>query len=378
MELIVTSPPYPMIAMWDASFRTQDPAVAEALDRGDGGAAFDLMHRILDRTWAECYRVLRPGGFACINIGDATRTVAGGFQLYTNHSRITTACEALGFQSLPAVIWRKQTNAPNKFMGSGMLPAGAYVTLEHEYILILRKGGKRTFSGDDERRRRRRSALFWEERNRWFSDLWDFKGVQQRAQSAAPRERTGAFPLELPRRLIQMYSLREDTVLDPFVGTGTTMLAAVGAGRNSLGVEYDRDYAPVIDGVLTGNRRVLAAARAARFADHLSFLETYRAGKGDGYRFKHHNAPHDMPVITGQETDLWIPALSELSRVDPGSGVVAGTDVRPGTDVLPDREYIAEYHHNPDVATEAARIQPSASANDDDDENGGLQLGLGL
>ncbi|MFW6286491.1 MAG: DNA-methyltransferase, partial [Candidatus Sumerlaeota bacterium] len=161
VDLVVTSPPYPMIEMWDRIFAGQDADIGAALADKDGPAAFEKMHCVLDAVWRECERVLRAGGFACINIGDATRKVGDNFRLYTNHSRITNFCENLGFQSLPAILWRKQTNAPNKFMGSGMLPAGAYVTLEHEYILVFRKGDKRVFDAE-EKNRRRRSAYFWE------------------------------------------------------------------------------------------------------------------------------------------------------------------------------------------------------------------------
>ncbi len=83
-------------------------------------------------------------------------------------------------------------------MGSGMLPAGAYVTLEHEYVLIFRKGGKRTFPSQNQAERRRRSAFFWEERNRWFSDVWDFKGERQRLNGSDIDRRSAAFPFELP------------------------------------------------------------------------------------------------------------------------------------------------------------------------------------
>ena len=166
-------------------------------------------------------------------------------------TRILTRCLSLGFDILPAVLWRKQTNAPNKFMGSGMLPAGAYVTLEHEFILIMRKGSKRRVESPREKRVRRESAFFWEERNRWFSDVWDFKGTRQALGHPDLRERSAAFPFELPFRLINMYSMRGDTVLDPFVGTGTTVLAAMAGGRHSIGVDIDetllavfRDEAP--------------------------------------------------------------------------------------------------------------------------------------
>ena len=234
IALAVTSPPYPMIEMWDELFRARDPEVAQALDAGDGNRAFNLMHRDLDRAWQEIYRLLIDGGWACINIGDATRTLDGRFRLYPNHARVLSACAALGFDILPAVLWRKQTNAPNKFMGSGMLPAGAYVTLEHEYILIMRKGSKREFSSPELKTARRQSAFFWEERNRWFSDIWDFKGTRQALETVEARDRSAAFPFELPFRLVNMYSIRGDTVLDPFVGTGTTILAAMASGQGRI------------------------------------------------------------------------------------------------------------------------------------------------
>ena len=129
IDLVVTSPPYPMIQMWDELFTSMSGDVKNALAENDGNAAFEAMHCELDKVWRECNRVLKPGCFACINIGDATRTLDGRFQLYSNNSRIISAFLKLGFDSLPLILWRKQTNAPNKFMGSGMLPAGAYVTL---------------------------------------------------------------------------------------------------------------------------------------------------------------------------------------------------------------------------------------------------------
>jgi DNA modification methylase len=148
INLIVTSPPYPMIEMWNDIFSKQNPDIRNDLMSGDGMGAFNKMHDILDAVWHECDRVLAPNGFVCINIGDATRTVNGNFQLFSNHYRIIDFFMKHGYCVMPDILWRKQSNSPNKFMGSGMYPAGAYVTYEHEYILIFRKGGKRVFNED--------------------------------------------------------------------------------------------------------------------------------------------------------------------------------------------------------------------------------------
>lgn len=97
----------------------------------------------------------------------------------------------MGFSNLPNIIWKKPTNSPNKFMGSGTLPVGAYVTLEHEFILLFRKDSKRVFESDQDKQLRKESAFFWEECNQWFSDSWDLKGISQNwiikvATAAAP------------------------------------------------------------------------------------------------------------------------------------------------------------------------------------------------
>jgi DNA modification methylase len=97
VDLIVTSPPYPMIEMWDEIFSDLNPLIRETLDRSAGMEAYELMHQQLDPVWDEVYRVLKEGRFLCINIGDATRTINGDFKLYTNHSRIQSYLQKLGF-----------------------------------------------------------------------------------------------------------------------------------------------------------------------------------------------------------------------------------------------------------------------------------------
>ena len=311
VELVVTSPPYPMIEMWDEGFGARSAAVRKALTQHDGRAAFALMHAMLDAVWKETHRILKPGGFACINIGDAARTIGGDFMLYPNHERILTCLLELGFTPLPAILWRKQTNAPNKFMGSGMYPAGAYVTLEHEYILIVRKGSKREFDSEAEKRRRRESAVFWEERNAWYSDVWmELKGTRQDLRQKDTRSRSGAFPFELAYRLISMFSAKGDTVVDPFLGTGTTLKAAAAAGRNCIGYEIEPGFRADIFSDPSG---VAAQARRrvqARIDDHLAFIEDRRAA---GREIKYLNRHYGFPVVTRQEIDLLLDVLEGLS-----------------------------------------------------------------
>lgn len=334
VALVVTSPPYPMIGMWDDVFAALDPTLSGAVER-EPARAFEAQHAVLDAVWAECRRVLVPGGMLCVNVGDATRTLAGEFRLWSNHARILRACEALGFSVLPDILWRKPTNAPNKFMGSGMLPGGAYVTYEHEYVLVLRNGGGRAFASADEKRARRESAYFWEERNVWFSDVWTgllgvgqgpaAKRVSRKSKPAPlfggaleptleatePRDRSAAFPLELPARLVHMYSVYGDTVLDPFAGTGTTSLAAACAGRHSVAVEREPLLA---ERILARVGEAPALGRnAARLVTHRQFVaDRLAAGKTLG----HHNAPHDVPVITGQEAELCLYDAVEARIVD--------------------------------------------------------------
>ncbi len=312
--LVVTSPPYPMIEMWDDLFRSQSAEISQALDDCDGKAAFELMHKELDLVWGEVFRVLKRGAIACINIGDATRTINQNFALYTNHSRIHTYMQKLGFSALPAILWRKQTNAPNKFMGSGMMPPGAYVTLEHEYVLILRKGNKKEFITKEDKQQRRESSFFWEERNIWFSDIWtDLKGTTQNLFDNKVRGRSAAYPFELPYRLITMFSVKGDHVLDPFFGIGTTMYAAMAAGRNSIGYEIDHNFHDTIvsrlDGIIQfSNQRI-----AERLKNHCTFVENQFEKKG---KFKYFNKNYLFPVTTNQETALLINELQSVNKTE--------------------------------------------------------------
>lgn len=311
INLIVTSPPYPMIEMWDNLFIENDPSINDDILKGNSIDAFYKMHCILNEIWSECDRVLCDNGFICINIGDATRTINDKFQLFSNHTQIINYFYNKGYSVLPDIHWRKQSNSPNKFMGSGMYPAGAYVTYEHEYILVFRKGGKRVFKGR-QKEKRQRSAYFWEERNVWFSDLWDVKGTSQIINSNKnTRERNASYPFEIPYRLINMYSVEGDTVLDPFVGFGTTSLACMVSQRNSIGIEVD----PVIANFALESIHIspdkLNKVIDNRINNHIEFINNLQPEKRERC---YKNTNHGFDVKTKQEVAIKIDYISSVEK----------------------------------------------------------------
>jgi modification methylase len=308
VSLVVTSPPYPMIQMWDEMYGRQNSEIKTSLYCGNGEAAFILMHAELDKAWEEVYRVLQDGGILCINIGDAVRSIGYKFQVFVNHSRILQACLSIGFHALPLILWVKDTNRPDKYMGSGMLPAGAYVTLEHEYILVLRKKEKREFKTKEEKENRRKSAFFWEERNQWFVDKWkDIPGTSQKVSLDKSRDRSAAFPLDIPYRLICMFSVMGDKVLDPFLGTGTTMLAAMMTGRNSIGYEIDSSLAEIVSDRVSCILRIANAHNEQRLQRHVKFMKRDRLPWNPVH---YTNERYGFPVVTKQETELSIPFVN--------------------------------------------------------------------
>jgi DNA modification methylase len=254
VHLMVTSPPYPMIKMWDTLFGRMDPKIAHSwrelkADNLEETVVqiYESMHQSLARVWRETYRVLVDGGIACINIGDATRTINGKFRLFPNHSKIIEHCERIGFTTLPYLLWKKPTTKPKykgkgAFLGSGFLPPNAYVTLDCEFILIFRKGKLRQFIPHDQQRYE--SAFTKKERDEWFSQIWTVTGTRQ-TESHIER-RIAAFPEEIANRLIRMFSVKGDKVLDPFLGSGTTVKAAMRNERNSVGYETDESLLPLI------------------------------------------------------------------------------------------------------------------------------------
>ena len=311
IDLVVTSPPYPMIEMWDDIMSRQNKEIEIALKANNPQKAFKLMHNEIKKVWAECYRVLKNGAFLCINIGDATRTIDKHFALYPNCSKVISTCNDLGFTCLPNILWRKQTNAPNKFMGSGMLPCGAYMTLEHEWILIFRKGEKRVYRSTKDKEERRKSSFFWEERNVWFSDVWEIKGTKQDIPYSLSRERNASYPIEIPLRLINMFSQKGDTVLDPFAGLCTTNIAAIMCERNSIAYEIDPLLKPIIkDRIESINIEKVNNTIYGRYINHLKFIEERIKQNKEP---KYENLYFNCKVVTRQETDITFNYLKQIT-----------------------------------------------------------------
>ncbi|MBD3212909.1 MAG: site-specific DNA-methyltransferase [Candidatus Lokiarchaeota archaeon] len=309
IDLLITSPPYPMIEMWDELFSSKDDRIGLALKNEKGKLAYDLMHENLSEVWEECVRVVKESGIICINIGDATRKIGKTFQLFPNHVKVSQFFQDNGSIPLPMILWRKPTNSPTKFMGSGMLPSNAYVTLEHEYILLFRNGLKnRKFPPNSETRYN--SAFFWEERNRWFSDIWkDMRGVSQTLQNNGDlRERSAAFPLELPYRLINMFSVYGDTVLDPFWGTGTTTLAAMILARNSIGFELDSEFISIFEENIKKIKMINETFNKKRIKSHIRSVENYSKRN----HIKYTSINYRFPVITSQEQNILFYSIQDI------------------------------------------------------------------
>ena len=308
VDLVVTSPPYPMIEMWDDVFMGMNDEIGSYIG-SDSYRAFELMHEELDKVWESCTEACSEGSVVAINIGNATRTTDDlGFTLFHNRERIVEWFTSNGYTLLPSIIWRKPTNKPNSYLGSGCLPTSQYVVNDHEYILLFRKGDRRTFESKSERRYS--SAYFYDERNEWFSGEWDVKGESQALESVE-REVTAAFPLEVPYRLVQMYSVYQDTVYDPFGGTGTTQLAALSSGRNSIGIDIDAEFRDVVVSRLLENGVSISESKSdERLSDQ----------KANNFQYQS-NVYDDISVKTKRERDLVLQVVSDVMKCD---GMIKG------------------------------------------------------
>lgn len=230
VHLIVTSPPY---------WQLKDYGNGDQIGFND---SYEDYINNLNLVWKESYRVLDNGCRLCINIGDqfARSVYYGRYKVIPIRTEIIKFCETISFDYMGAIIWQKVTTTNTTggatIMGSYPYPRNGILKLDYEFILIFKKDGK---PAQVSKERKLKSKLTKEEWNEYFTGHWNFPGERQDKHLAM-------FPGELPNRLIKMFTFVEDTVLDPFLGSGTTSLSAKNLNRNSIGFETNEEFLPLI------------------------------------------------------------------------------------------------------------------------------------
>ena len=232
IHLVITSPPY-----WNLKRYNDHPSQLGHIQD------YETFLCELGKVWNHIFRVLVPGGRLVCVVGDVcvARRHFGRHLVFPLHADICVMCRKIGFDNLNPIIWHKIANASyeikngSKFLGKPYEP-NAIVKNDMEFILMQRKpGGYRTPS----LAQRRASMIEKKDFGRWFQQIWDIPG-------ASTKKHPAPFPLELASRLVKMFSFAGDTIFDPFCGSGTTMLAALKAERNSIGIEIDPSYCQMI------------------------------------------------------------------------------------------------------------------------------------
>lgn len=230
VQLIITSPPY---------WQLKDYGTEDQIGFND---SYEEYINNLNLVWKECNRVLADGCRLCINIGDqfARSVYYGRYKVIPIRTEIIRFCESLGMDYMGAIIWQKtttmNTSGGGAIMGSFPYPRNGILKMDYEFILLFKKLGN---APKPTPQQKAASEMTKEEWSQYFSSHWNFNGVKQTGHIAM-------FPEELPKRLIKMFSFAGETVFDPFVGSGTTSLAAKHLGRNSIGYEINKEFAPII------------------------------------------------------------------------------------------------------------------------------------
>ncbi|MBU1182161.1 MAG: site-specific DNA-methyltransferase [Proteobacteria bacterium] len=230
VHLVITSPPYWQLKDYDS-----------ALQIGFHDTYEEYINN-LNLVWKECHRVLYGGCRLCVNIGDqfARSVYYGRYKVIPIRTEIIKFCESIGFDYMGAIIWHKVTTCNTTggatIMGSYPYPRNGIVKINYEFILLFKKIGVSPPASKEAKEQSRLSVKEW---NEYFAGHWNFPGEKQDKHLAM-------FPEELPRRLISMFSFVGEMVLDPFLGSGTTSLAAKRLQRHSIGYEINESFLPVI------------------------------------------------------------------------------------------------------------------------------------
>ena len=230
VHLAITSPPY---------WQLKDYGTDNQIGFHD---SYENYINNLNLVWKECYRTLHNGCRLCVNIGDqfARAVYYGRYKVIPIREEIIKFCENIGFDYMGAIIWQKVTTSNTTGggvqMGSYPYPRNGILKLDYEFILVFKKLGNAPKPTHEQKDLSKMTAEEW---NTYFAGHWNFAGARQNNHIAM-------FPEELPKRLIKMFSFIGETVLDPFVGSGTTALAAKNLGRNSVGYEINPEFIPFI------------------------------------------------------------------------------------------------------------------------------------
>ncbi len=239
VHLIITSPPY---------WQLKDYGNGKQIGYND---SYEEYINNLNLVWNECHRILHKGCRLCINIGDqfARSVYYGRYKVIPIRTEIIKFCESVGFDYMGAIIWQKVTTTNTTggatVMGSFPFPRNGILKIDYEFILIFKKYGKPLKVSKEVKDQSRMTKEEW---NKFFTGHWNFPGEKQDKHLAM-------FPEELPKRLIKMFSFVGDTVLDPFLGSGTTSLAAKNLNRNSIGYEINEEFLSVIKDKLNFEQR---------------------------------------------------------------------------------------------------------------------------
>jgi site-specific DNA-methyltransferase (adenine-specific) len=226
VDLVITSPPY---------WQLKDYGTENQIGYND---SYEEYINNLNLVWKESYRVLNNGCRLCVNIGDqfARAVYYGRYKVIPIRTEIIKFCEAIGFDYMGAIIWQKKTTSNTtggaSLMGSYPTPRNGILSIDYEFILLFKKLGTPIKPTKELKERSKMTKEEWKE---YFAGHWNFGGTKQDGHIAM-------FPEELPKRLIKMFSFVGDVVLDPFLGSGTTSLAARNLNRNSVGYEINLDF----------------------------------------------------------------------------------------------------------------------------------------
>jgi site-specific DNA-methyltransferase (adenine-specific) len=275
VHLAITSPPY---------WQLKDYGTENQIGFHD---SYENYINNLNLVWKECYRTLHNGCRLCVNIGDqfARAVYYGRYKVIPIREEIIKFCENIGFDYMGAIIWQKVTTSNTTGggvqMGSYPYPRNGILKLDYEFILVFKKLGDAPKPSKDQKELSKMTAEEW---NTNFAGHWNFAGARQNGHIAM-------FPEELPKRLIKMFSFVDETVLDPFAGSGTTSLAAKNLDRNSVGFEINPEFVPFIKEKLDVNQKDIDGTTYEFLTQHTQEIDFEKAISRLPYIFKD---PHTL------------------------------------------------------------------------------------